>query len=1003
MERICRETVENDVINVLQTELPESINQLYQESLEQIYRGGGAACDVATKIISWVLFMREPLTPGALLAALMAGKDMTLSLAQAIATCLNFVVLDSKCNVLRFAHQSVQDFLRRQPAFAAGQAHQTLAACCIEASSFGPSVTIDGNLQVPSDDFYIYAAMYWPIHAEISLSLHDDSTEAKDLIQCLTCFIFDQEWDLTLSFESWVANARLLTQLLPRNHAMKTALNAVPETSSSFLFVLSMFGLDDVLLAALSELQDLDFNEENEQGHTALYLAAAFGHAKAVGILVDNGADVSAECGKYGSPLHAACFHGHLEVVSKLLSAGAQVSCGSVFKNALLAAFRGGNEDVVLHLIANTKIIEAEDDYSEALGQAALMGFVDVIQRLHSSRFSSPNRGICERMQEKIRRAIQGGQVGILRQFLGRDATHAQYLPSAAVALATLHNRKNMVEFLLDQGMDLEAIGDFGSPLRTAALLNFQSIVRLLLEKGAQIDNSEPFGDALQAAALNGHTSTVRLLIQQGANVNQYSGYYGSALQAAAYHGHIDTVELLIDSNADADLFGYSRSAIHAAAEGGHEDIIMLLLHKRPRPTTLPEPQCKRLESSPYKPLLDHASPGRSHFEDEEATRSEAGTAFEPGSREPTTDMETILRIAGNGTTSTDSCMEQKPTPRFAKTQWQELRHPLVAAASSGHVNTVSCLLNLQQSFPSVFENLDHSTIEYAISIASNQGHSSVVQILLEYIANKSTERDGEWHGGMKSPSLLGEGLALRLASENCTLEECAVLSRKSSVKSMIYHQSDVSEADMLLDFSLSCKTGNVQLASSILETRHHKSLSLHAVEEGIQLCGLFGQPEIAQLLLESPVLQDRRPSSGMEAFVNAAACGFLDTMMVFASHWADLSSNKEAVGRGLVVASKRGHIAAVRYLVLELGADTNTLLPDECYVPALADPKKLFFNIRWKLRDIFDKTQTQDDIPPVISPLQASLQGLALKLDPPTYPYLGRPVQPNLKKSLAP
>ncbi|KAK7716529.1 hypothetical protein SLS64_003683 [Diaporthe eres] len=459
------------------------IDQLYQESLIRILDGGDFAREVATKTLSWVLFMREPLTPRALLSALASGKDKALDLDQVMATCSNFVVLDTKCNVIRFAHQSVQDFLGRHEAFTSSKVHRLLATCCIDACARGPSTKFDRTLKIPNDDFYVYAAMYWPIHTEMSKRSHEDTAEAKDLVQDITSFIFDEDWDLTLSFESWVSNGRFLAQLLRREHVMKPALNALPEKGSSPLFVLSMYGLVEILVVALSKVNDLNINQRNQLGHTPVYLAAAFGHSRTVEVLIDWGAKINVECGRYGSPLHVACFRGHLKVVNRLLHLGAQVGCGAVFKNALQAAFRGGHEDVVFHLIDVNQNIETEDDYEEALQQAALLGFVNVIQRLQVSRFSSSTKGSTERLKKKTRKAIQGGQVGVLHQFLGRDVANSDYLPPAAVALATLHNQKSMVAFLLDQGMDLEALGDFGSPLRTASLLNFQSIARLLLDK----------------------------------------------------------------------------------------------------------------------------------------------------------------------------------------------------------------------------------------------------------------------------------------------------------------------------------------------------------------------------------------------------------------------------------------------------------------------------------------------------------------------------------------
>lgn len=965
----------------------------------RILDGEDLAREIATKTISWVLFMREPLTPSALLSALASGKGNALHLAQVMATCSNFVVLDTKCNVIRFAHQSVQDFLGRHSAFAASKAHRLLATCCIGACSRGPSIKFDQSLNIPNNDFYVYAAMYWPIHTEISQRLHEDTVEAKDLVQDVTTFIFDEDWDLTLSFESWVSSARFLAQLLPREHVMKPALDAISEKDSSSLFVLSMYGLDEILVLALSKVNDMDVNQQNELGHTPVYLAAAFGRTRTVEILVDWGAKINVECGRYGSPLHVACFRGHSKVVNNLLHLGAQVRCGSLFKNALQAAFRGGQEDVALHLIDLGQNIETEDDYEEALGQAALLGFINVVQRLQDSRFSSSTKGSPERLEKKTRKAIQGGQVGILHQFLGRNVANSDFLPPAAVALATLHNQKGMVAFLLDQGMDLEALGDFGSPLRTASLLNFQSIARLLLDRGAQVDASGPLGDALQAAALNGHVSIVRLLIQEGANINQQSGYYGSALQAAAYHGHLDTVELLIDSNADVDISGYCRSAIHAAAEGGHEDIIMLILRKKQRPAPhLLEPMYS-LDGPPrYKDLLRSASPAFPHSRDRRVSRLQGAHPDTKVSR-PIADMETVFRAAKSGNTDRHLCMEQDSILGFQCNRWEH-EHPLEAAASHGHEKTVNWLLRQQQK-PLT---LSYQVIRSAITVASNRGHSAVVQSLLEFIAaNKSPSSIKQMEGRL-SESLFGENAAFQLASAHCTRDEFAALSKKYPIQARKhdpaskYHHKQVGEEETLRDFRLSCKTGDVHLAASILETEHHGLLSLRAIDEGIQLCGLNGQTLVAKSLLQSPILRDRKPSSGKEAFVLAAAGGFVDSMKLFVLHWPQLMTARKAKGRALVVSSKVGHLPAVRYLVLELGADVNTPSPDRVFDPSLlafglshsrtnsalrlsrSRIKSAFGVSHSRTKSINEPEESQGGavMVPVVLPLQASLQSFA-------------------------
>lgn len=84
------------------------------------------------------------------------------------------------------------------------------------------------------------------------------------------------------------------------------------------------------------------------RGHsgTALHVAAALGHADAVGILVASGADVKlamgplfdrmngAEGPRGDTPLHAACRAGHPEVVKLLLRAGSALSPSLSRRNA---------------------------------------------------------------------------------------------------------------------------------------------------------------------------------------------------------------------------------------------------------------------------------------------------------------------------------------------------------------------------------------------------------------------------------------------------------------------------------------------------------------------------------------------------------------------------------------------------------------------------------------------------------------------------------------------
>ncbi|KAL0934979.1 multiple ankyrin repeats single kh domain-containing protein [Colletotrichum truncatum] len=946
IERMCREKVEADLIRVLKNEIPQDINSLYQKVLQEIWKAGDSSREVAMKVLSWVLYMREPLTPAAFLSALRPEDDASLNLRQALATCTTLVALDTNCNVVRFTHQSIQDFLSQHPHFTPAKAHQLLASCCLEACLHGPGLVSEEGFGIPSDDFYVYAAMFWPVHAGLAQQMDHSSLQAKNLVQRIIAFAFDEDWELTLSFDAWVDNVRQVASLLPRDHTLKVKLNAIPAIDPGALFPLSIFGFDNILTLALAHIQNLDVNCSNEFGQTPIYLASTFGHLRTVNLLLSHGAQVNAQGGSKGSPLHAACFWGHLEVAQSLLRHGAQVSCGSVFKTALDAACRGGREDVALFLLDVDALIES---YDEALNDAALVGFIRVVERLQVHYFTSSDEQQPDKIRKKIRKAIKGGQVGVLRQFLNCNTKNRSFLSHDSVALAALYNHKSMVEFLLDLKLDLEAHGDFGSPLRTACLFNHRFIVRLLLDRGARINASGPLGHALQAAALSGHTSLAKLLIEEGADTDQRSGFYGTALQAAAYNGHLDTVELLLEAGSKTYDQVNELEALQFAAEGGRQDVIMLILRKtrnlapiKPLPPAMgsanprPQPLQKTLRwNLPFSGAVS------------------AGAPISRAKKRPPVTKGTLEALSSTGKTLPLNQVSDFETRRDALIS----NSLLIGSASCGHHKTVQWLLEQQQN--SLEPWSIWKDIPEAISAASANGHLTTLYILFDFISNETSRATI----GLPEYEAAGDvDKAIELASWHLSGSEITKISTKYSRAAHKYGLVHVTISELLEDFSTT----------------------------------------LATQLLESLALKDRMPQSGVEAFVSAAAGGSVEAMQLFTSHWKNLDANKEAVCRALVVASEHGHYTAVRYLVQDLGAPVNHCAPDLGFGPLLSptgnrlrvtieyssgwmtvEGRHGVYNVQIAPDRHWDSPETDTRVeqcpkPLVISPLQACLQGYA-------------------------
>ena len=961
IERLCREKIEDDVLIALQNKLPEDLDQLYQESLSHIFKAGTIARDIAVKTLSWILHMREPLTPSAFLTAISNAQNSTLQLSQLIAICANLVVVDENCNIIRFAHPSVKEFMERHDSFTGAAAHNFLASACIEACSRGPVST--RNRQLPIDDFYVYAAMYWPVHSNMAESMAGN----KGIVDKMTSYIFDEDFDITLSFDSWLRTKRELVAILADDHAMKATLDAIPDCSAGFLFLISVFGLTGLLRVVFEHVADVDVNQMTKLGHTPVYLAAALGHSTTVCVLVDHGAIVNIECGRYGSPLHAACFAGHLKMVDNLLKLGASISCGVVFNNALQAACRGGHEDVALHLVESGSIVKSEDDYEQALEDAARAGFVDVVGRLQRSPFLLFSKRKLDKTRKKTRKAIEGGQLGVIRQFLDQQINKRDVLPPDAVALATLYNHKNLVEFLLDEGVEAEGV--VGTPLRTACLLNCQPIARLLLHRGAEINACGVFGDALQAAAMKGHTTVVKLMINEDANVNQQSGFYGTALQAAAYHGQHGAVKLLLDAGADVHATGYCRDAFHAAAEGGHPDVIMLMLQKGYKFCLPPRPCMRRMSSpspSPYKALMRDASPGRKFDPHRQRDSSWASKDISAKATRPTAEFEVIFKAAEDESEMAQLKTEEVAAIDYKSQSYSSCRnYPLEAAASAGHVGTVKLLLEQRDVL-----GIPDDEISEAIRVAILNSHWPVVQLLLDDVARWQSIKPNIESileiGHQKQKSQIID-LAVAQASKHCSADEIAGLSQKLvAVADKYYHNSEVSQETVVSDFAEGCKTGSIQVIDAILETKYHEALSSREVDAGLQLCALNDQSTVLHMLFESPSLKWRQPASGQEAFVMAASSGSVSVMKLLTTYrmneLAIISS--VVIIRALVVSSRKGHIDVVRYLVQDMSADVNNW--------------SLLANVSSDSTGQSQACQEEPTVAPVISPLQATLQGFA-------------------------
>ncbi len=609
-------------INTAMLSLPkDTLNELYEQDFTRISESGQHTRSCAKQVFSMLLCTQEPLSPGAVIQSILKTVSMeegeTMTLAKMIDICANLAVLDSEMNVLRFAHISFQEFLETKAEFAPNYVHKVAATSCLDLCLRGLPSGMETSLS-PKDNFYHYSAVYWAEHCRMAAVNRADDVMVSKMAQ----FVFDGG-DIALSFVDWIQEVKKFTRKLPNDHALAKKLFSVIHSGGSPLFTASVFGLASII-DELAHTKDYDWNQTNDFGQSGLYLAAAAGHRTIVQNFLQHHVHINTLGGKFGRPLHAACFGGQASIVELLLDHGADPKLHP--RSALEYAILADHENVALFLLDGKFDISDQTEYDSILQQAAEAGFADTVQFLqkkYASLYGETGSSRCRAVEIAIFR----GRTGVVERYMQKLTDPKLDMLQDAIASAALGGQDAMVNLLVEQGLDLNKEGILGTPLRAASIMGRESTVTLLLGLGANLHVSGSFGEPLQAAAMRGHEAITRVLLSHGANVNSNSGLYGTAIQAAAHRGHRKVVEILLDAGADANRSGFSRDAFHAASEGGHEGIVRLLLERgfkvqRPLPVppnSMASPSMPRTimfrgrmrPRSRYQNFLRDASPSR--------------------------------------------------------------------------------------------------------------------------------------------------------------------------------------------------------------------------------------------------------------------------------------------------------------------------------------------------------------------------------------------------------
>ncbi|CAE1172053.1 OSBPL1_2 [Acanthosepion pharaonis] len=211
------------------------------------------------------------------------------------------------------------------------------------------------------------------------------------------------------------------------------------------------------------KLRKLDINlnckgtQRSNKGWSPLHLAAYFGHAEVVKLLLEAGAEVNVQNDMGDTPLHRAAYTAREDIVMLLLSHGADIS-----------------------------ILNTEGHTPKTLAPSPVKRFLEASERSDSHRMTSEFLSSCLHGQIDIIKEI-------VRQPNAPDINITDKFGNTALHMAALRNQKHIAILLLQLGIDTslknnngQRAMDLTSSPQMKQLLNVRPVQDIPIQSGRQ-------------------------------------------------------------------------------------------------------------------------------------------------------------------------------------------------------------------------------------------------------------------------------------------------------------------------------------------------------------------------------------------------------------------------------------------------------------------------------------------------------------------------------------
>ncbi|XP_029043359.2 kinase D-interacting substrate of 220 kDa B isoform X2 [Osmia bicornis bicornis] len=344
-------------------------------------------------------------------------------------------------------------------------------------------------------------------------------------------------------------NFGIRRQSQPTLHRTDSMVSLCYRSLASYITDDNLAGLQNFL-----ENKRVQIDDRDENGSTALILAATKGKIHFVRELINHGAEVNAEDGDNWTALLCAAKEGHTDVCLELLEHGADLEHRDMGGwTALMWATYKGRSPTVTMLLARGADVNAHGNFHiSSLLWAAGRGYPDIVKDL----------------------IAHGAKVNVGDKY-----------GTTALIWASRKGHVEIVDALLKAGANVDTAGMYSwTALLVATLGNHVDVVLLLLEHKPNVNALDKDGcTALAIACRDGHHEIANALLNAGAYVNIQDRSGDTNLIHAVKGGHRGVVESLLKKYADVDIAGKDKkTATYIAVEKGNIPVLKLLLNANP-------------------------------------------------------------------------------------------------------------------------------------------------------------------------------------------------------------------------------------------------------------------------------------------------------------------------------------------------------------------------------------------------------------------------------------